>query len=132
MFGAGAYIADSDWHGLYNRIRPFRCTTPITLGNNVWIGDGAKVCKGVTIGDNSVVAAGAVVTKDVPANTVVAGVPAKPIKTINPKRRMLTREYLFQDPSWLDEQEYHFDKIFLKNNTTWGYLKSVLRPTKDD
>ena len=55
---------------------------PIHIGKRVWIGANATVLAGVTIGDNSVVAAGAVVTKDVPANTVVGGVPAKIIKTI--------------------------------------------------
>ena len=53
---------------------------PIHIGKNVWIGAHATVLQGVTIGDGAVVAAGAVVTKDVPANTVVAGVPARVIK----------------------------------------------------
>ncbi len=55
---------------------------PIHIGKNVWIGAHATILAGVTVGDNAVVAAGAVVSKDVPANTVVAGVPAKVIKTI--------------------------------------------------
>ena len=55
---------------------------PIKIGNNVWIGSHATILAGVTVGDNSVVAAGAVVTKDVPANCVVGGVPAKIIKKI--------------------------------------------------
>ncbi|MCH5162142.1 MAG: sugar O-acetyltransferase [Clostridiales bacterium] len=55
---------------------------PVLIGKNVWVGAHATILPGVTIGDNAVVAAGAVVTKDVPANTVVAGVPAKVIKTI--------------------------------------------------
>ena len=55
---------------------------PVKIGNNVWIGSHATILAGVTVGDNSVIAAGAVVTKDVPANTMVAGVPAKVIKNI--------------------------------------------------
>jgi acetyltransferase-like isoleucine patch superfamily enzyme len=55
---------------------------PIHIGNKVWIGSGAIVTRGVTIGEGSVVAAGAVVTKDVPKFTVVGGVPAKKIKSI--------------------------------------------------
>lgn len=55
---------------------------PITLGNNVWVGMGAKILDGVTIGDNAVIAAGAVVNKDVPANVVVAGVPARIIRHV--------------------------------------------------
>ena len=56
---------------------------PITIEDDVWIGAGVQVCPGVTIHRGAVIAAGAVVTKDVPANTVVAGVPAKVIKKIN-------------------------------------------------
>lgn len=54
----------------------------IHIKKNVWIGAGATILPGVTIGENSVVAAGAVVNKDVPDNTVVGGVPAKPLKSI--------------------------------------------------
>lgn len=54
----------------------------MTLGRNVWVGAHATILPGVTIGDNSVVAAGAVVTKDVPANCVAAGVPASVVKRL--------------------------------------------------
>ncbi len=53
---------------------------PITIRRNAWIGAAAAILPGVTIGENAVVAAGAVVTKDVPPDTVVGGVPAKPIR----------------------------------------------------
>lgn len=56
---------------------------PIIIGDNVWIGGSAVILPGVKIGDNSVVAGGAVVTKDVPSNVVVGGNPAKIIKEIN-------------------------------------------------
>ena len=55
---------------------------PIKIGRNVWIGSNSTILPGVTIGDNAVIAAGAVVTKDVEANTIVGGVPAKFIKHI--------------------------------------------------
>lgn len=58
---------------------------PIRIGNDVWIGANATVLPGVTIGDGAVVAAGAVVTRDVPPLTVVGGVPARVIKTIEPE-----------------------------------------------
>jgi acetyltransferase-like isoleucine patch superfamily enzyme len=57
-------------------------TKPIVIKRNAWIGAGATILAGVTVGENSVVAAGAVVSKDVPANTIVAGIPAKVIKSI--------------------------------------------------
>lgn len=55
---------------------------PILIKRNAWISVGATILPGVTVGENAVVAAGAVVTKDVPANTVVGGIPAKVIKAI--------------------------------------------------
>jgi acetyltransferase-like isoleucine patch superfamily enzyme len=90
-------IADSDFHPLppaqrlidaqalapFFKDRPARPkleTAPVLIGDNVWIGMNAVVLKGVTIGENSVVAAGAVVTKSVPPNTVVAGNPAVIVK----------------------------------------------------
>ena len=54
---------------------------PVVIGENVWVCEGARINRGVTIGDNAIVAAGAIVTKDVPANSIVAGIPAKVIKT---------------------------------------------------
>ena len=55
---------------------------PVVIGNDVWIGGNCTILPGVTIGNNVIIAAGSVVTKDIADNTVVAGVPAKPIKTI--------------------------------------------------
>ncbi|GAA1574064.1 sugar O-acetyltransferase [Actinomadura kijaniata] len=55
---------------------------PITIGDNVWLGGGAIVCPGVTIGGDSVIGAGAVVTRDVPANVVAVGNPARPVREI--------------------------------------------------
>lgn len=57
-------------------------TTPVTIGDDIWIGANAVILPGVTIGNHSVIAAGAVVTKDVPPHSLAAGVPAKIIKTI--------------------------------------------------
>lgn len=69
-------------HGLASQDRKTTYPAPIVLGKNVWIGSNATILQGVTIGDNAVVGAGAVVTKDVEANTVVGGVPAHFIKVI--------------------------------------------------
>ncbi|MCM3782323.1 sugar O-acetyltransferase [Neobacillus mesonae] len=57
-------------------------SNPIVIKKGAWIGIAATIMPGVTVGENSIISAGAVVTKDVPANTIVAGVPAKVIKTI--------------------------------------------------
>jgi maltose O-acetyltransferase len=55
---------------------------PIVIGNNVWLGGGAIVCPGVSIGENTVVGAGAVVTRDLPANVVAVGNPARVIRSL--------------------------------------------------
>ena len=69
-------------HGLLPEERKSTPPAPIVLGKNVWVGSNATILQGVSIGDNAIVAAGAVVTKDVPSDAVVGGVPAKFIKTI--------------------------------------------------
>lgn len=56
---------------------------PVRIGNNVWVGANVTILPGVSIGDNAIVAAGAVVTKDIPANMLAAGIPAKVIRQIN-------------------------------------------------
>ncbi|WP_343212975.1 DapH/DapD/GlmU-related protein [Arthrobacter sp. H5] len=56
--------------------------SPIVIGHNVWIGSNVTVLPGVIIGDNAVVAAAAVVTKDVPENTVVVGSPARVVRSL--------------------------------------------------
>ena len=55
---------------------------PIRIGSRVWIGANVVITKGVTIGDNSIIAAGAVVTHDIPANVMAAGVPAKVLREL--------------------------------------------------
>lgn len=71
-------------HDLYPKNNRKNHYAPIVLKNNIWIGSNATITSGVTIGEWSVVAAGAVVTTDVPPYSVVGGVPARVIKTIDP------------------------------------------------
>ena len=132
MIAASCYISDSDWHGIYNRTRPFRCTRPVTLENNVWLGERVIVCKGVRIGENSVIGAGSVVTKDIPANVIAAGNPARVIKAINPKRRMLKRDSLFRDADHYHRNLDELDKYTLAGNTWLGWLRSVFKPNRED
>ena len=57
MIAHGAYISDADWHGIYDRAEPVGNTKPVVFEDNVWIGDSAIICKGVTIGKNSIIGA---------------------------------------------------------------------------
>ena len=61
-------------------LRPLYAKGPVVIGNNVWIGESARILSGVTIGDGAIIGANAVVTHDVPSGAVVGGVPAKVIK----------------------------------------------------
>lgn len=69
-------------HSLAPEARASMHPAPIVLGKNVWVGSNSTILQGVTIGDNAVIAAGAVVTKDIPADTIAGGVPAKIIRSI--------------------------------------------------
>ena len=71
-------IRDTDAHDVVGK--PHEKVKPVVIGDHVWIGAKAMIMKGVTIGEGAIVAAGAVVTKDVPPKTIVAGVPARVIK----------------------------------------------------
>jgi len=77
--GANTLITDSDWHPEDPRSG---VPAPIVIGDNVWLGVNATVLKGVNIGDNSVIGAGSVVTRDIPPNVIAAGNPCKVIKPL--------------------------------------------------
>jgi acetyltransferase-like isoleucine patch superfamily enzyme len=128
MLANGAYITDSDWHGLYDRVERAAEPTPVRLGDNVWVGDHATVLKGVTIGDNSVVAARAVVTSDVPADVVVAGNPAKVVKTLDPDTPRYTRADLYADPDKTAQQFKELDRYVLGKNRLWFWVWTVIYP----
>lgn len=76
-------ILDHDFHTLVVNGEPQIEGAPVTIGDRVWIGTDVTILKGVSIGDDSVIAAGSVVTRDVAANTVAAGVPARPVATVD-------------------------------------------------
>ena len=87
MIAPNVIIVDSDFHALWppeNRTYAmgYENDRPVIIGNNVWIGMMSIILKGVTIGDNAIIGAGSVVTRDIPASVVSAGNPAKVVKTI--------------------------------------------------
>lgn len=132
MMANGVYITDSDWHGIYDRVSRPKEPHPVYIGKNAWLGDHATVLKGVNIGENSIIAAGSVVTRDVPANVVVAGNPAKIVKELDPLLPMRTRADFFKDPeslaNWFDKIDY----MVLKDNSLWRWLRALVWPTRKD
>lgn len=88
LLAAGVQVSDYDGHPLDAERRragdptPPEMIRPVVIGDDVWVGQGAMILKGVTIGERSVVGAGAVVTRDVPPDVVVAGNPARIVKRL--------------------------------------------------
>jgi len=131
MIASDVYISDSDWHGLYDRTSEAGQAKPVVLEENVWLGVRAIVGKGVTIGRNSIVGAGAVVTKDVPPDSVVAGNPARVVKALDPAGPWRTRGDYLASPD-LARQVEALDRMMLAPNSTPGWLRALLVPGKTD
>ncbi len=131
MLASGAYITDSDWHDIYDRNIPGK-TAPVVLEENVWIGDRSTVCKGVTIGKNSIIGAGSVVVNNIPANTIAAGCPAKIVKELDPDKKHNTRKDYYSNALKLKKDIEMIDKTFLKDNTILKWMKYTFFPTIND
>ena len=83
LIGANVYITDSDWHGIPIEKRTEEGDSEeVNIGNGVWLGANSIIIKGVSIGDNSVIGAGSVVTKNIPENVIAAGNPCRVIKKL--------------------------------------------------
>lgn len=132
MMANGVYITDSDWHGIYDRVNRPDTDSPVHIGDNVWLGDRSTVLKGVTIGDNSIVAAGAVVSKNVPANVVVAGNPAKVVKHLDSEQGFNRRSDYYADPESLNRYFDGVDRAVLQKNSFLNWLRMQFWPTRRD
>jgi len=86
IIAAHVQISSSTHNYLRRPYRSERIDRKVVIGRNVWIGSGAIVLPGVSIGDNAVIGAGSVVTKDVPENALVYGVPARVIKDLGDRQ----------------------------------------------
>jgi acetyltransferase-like isoleucine patch superfamily enzyme len=128
MLASHAYITDSDWHGIYDRSLAPKETFQVVLEENVWIGDSAIVCKGVTIGENSIVGAGSVVTSNIPANVIAAGNPAKIIRALDPDKPVITRKDRYQDTATMTRYLEASEKQNLGGNTFQGWIRSLIFP----
>jgi len=127
MIASNAYITDSDWHDLYNRIAGGR-TAPVQIEKNAWIGDSAIICKGVTVGENSIVGAGSVVTGSIPPNTIAAGNPARVIKSLDSREKITTRDAWFSNPARLSGEIDLLDRSNLEGNTMLHWIRHRLFP----
>jgi len=92
MFGPAVTIATVG-HPLRPDMREYMYTDPVTICDNVWIGENVTICPGVTIGENSVIGAGSVVVKSIPANVVAVGNPCRVLREIGEK----DMEYYYRD-----------------------------------
>lgn len=132
MLASGVYITDADWHEIYDRSKSIGKTSPVIIGDNVWLGDSVIVCKGVNIGKNSIIGAGSVVVSDIPENVIAAGNPARVIKELDPKKEMITRGDWLAEPRKLIKGFDILQKDLLKGNSTFGWLKSLFFPSHTD
>jgi len=132
MIASGAYVTDADWHDIYDRTLPIGNTGKITLHDNVWIGDQATICKGVSIGCNSIVGAGAVVATDVPEDVIVAGNPARIIRRLEPDQTRRKRQDLLAQHDELEASMDRLNRYLLKDNTLFGWIRSLVRPRDTD
>lgn len=132
MLANRVYITDADWHDIYDRSMFVGQSIPIHIGNNVWLGDSAILCKGVNIGDNSIIGAGAVVVKDIPANVIAAGNPAVVMKYLDTDRHIQTRKDWFNILSELKTEAEIKERCYHKDNTVIGWLRSMVYPLKGD
>jgi acetyltransferase-like isoleucine patch superfamily enzyme len=132
MLAANVYVTDADWHDIYDRSRPIGRTRPVRLAENVWIGDSSIVCKGVSIGRNSVIGAGSVVASDIPENVIAAGNPARVIRPLDPARTLRRRQDLLADATGLNRQIDELDRYLLASNSWWRWLKSLINPGRND
>jgi acetyltransferase-like isoleucine patch superfamily enzyme len=127
MFAESVFMTDADWHDHYHRIYPGK-RAPIKLHDNVWVGDRVTVCKGVSIGENSIIGAASVVTKDIPANAIAVGNPARVVAELDPNAPTTVRAELFGGGVPYQAFKDEFDKRRLAGNSLLGWARSRLWP----
>ncbi len=132
MLASQVYITDSDWHGIYNRIWTTGPAKPVSIADNVWIGDSAIVCKNVAIGRNSIIGAGSVVVHSIPANSIAVGNPARVVKELDPQEPFAKRSEWFTDPEILKADIDAIDRENLKGNSIFHWLRTLLFPGPSD
>ena len=103
MFGPAVTIATVG-HPINPDMREYMYTDHVRICDNCWIGANVTICPGVTIGENTVIGAGSVVTKDIPANCIAVGNPCRVVRTINENDEMYYYKNRRIDPEDLKEE----------------------------
>ncbi|MFP4195028.1 MAG: acyltransferase [Desulfobacterales bacterium] len=132
MIAGNAFITDADWHGKYDRVNTIGPLKPVFIRKNVWIGDSTIVCKGVTIGENSIIGAGSVVVKNIPPNVIAAGNPARVVRELDTEKPVFTRALWFADPVRLKKEIEFADRRLLSQNTLLYWIKTLAAPGRND
>ena len=103
MFGPGVIVATAS-HPILPELRErvTQYNLPVHIGRNCWIGAGAIIMPGVTVGDNTVIGAGSLVTKDIPANVVAYGSPCRVVREISERDRECYYKDRKIDPKWFE------------------------------
>lgn len=104
LFGPGVAIATVG-HPIKPDMRKYMYTDPVVIGDNCWIGANTTICPGITIGENTVIGAGSVVTKNIPSNVVAVGNPCRVLRPIGEQDELYYyKNRLFSD-SGIEEDE---------------------------
>ncbi len=130
MLAGNVYISDADWHDTYDRMLSPGRTAPVILQENVWAGESAIISKGVTIGKNSIIGAGAVVKDSIPPNVIAAGNPARVLREIDAEK-IVTRQETLRDFGGYKKALEKIDRRLLYGNTFLGWLRYCLFPTRN-
>ncbi len=132
MMAGSTFITDADWHGTYDRVKTIGDTAPVYIRDNVWLGDRVTVCKGVTIGENSIIGAGSVVVRDVPPNVIAAGNPARVVRELDQGQVLVKRSAWFEDADRLNREIDRLDRQNLAGNSFLYWLKTLVAPGRQD
>ena len=117
LFGPAVTIATVG-HPIRPDMREYMYTDPVTICDNVWIGENVTICPGVTVGENSVIGAGSVVVKDIPANVIAVGNPCRVLREIGEK----DMEYYYRDRK-IDPDDLKEEAELRKGIKTTGIKK---------
>jgi acetyltransferase-like isoleucine patch superfamily enzyme len=132
LFATNVYIADGDSHGVYDRVYDGGKHAPVKLEENVWLGERVIVCKGVTIGKNSVVGAGSVVVRDIPSHCVAVGNPARPIRELDPNATFVARQRVLENNDHYLDGLRALEREMFRNNTARSWLRYLFAPRRGD